>query len=44
LIWPELTGLIAGVMLLFALAYVIFQRQEVRARGRPMRAIGPSRV
>jgi ABC-2 type transport system permease protein len=31
LVWPELTGLIAGVILLFALAYVLFQRQEVRA-------------
>jgi len=31
LTWPELTGLIAGVILLFALAYVLFQRQEVRA-------------
>jgi ABC-2 type transport system permease protein len=31
LVWPQLTGLIAGVILLFALAYVLFQRQEVRA-------------
>jgi ABC-2 type transport system permease protein len=31
LVWPALTGLIAGVILLFALAYVLFQRQEVRA-------------
>lgn len=31
LIWPHLTGLIAGSILLFALAYVLFQRQEVRA-------------
>lgn len=31
LIWPQLTGLAAGVILLFALAYVLFQRQEVRA-------------
>ena len=31
LIWPHLTGLIAVVILLFALAYVLFQRQEVRA-------------
>lgn len=31
LIWPQLTGLIAGTILLFALAYVLFQRQEVRA-------------
>ncbi|GAP62826.1 ABC-2 type transport system permease protein [Ardenticatena maritima] len=31
LIWPQLTGLIAATILLFALGYVIFQRQEVRA-------------
>jgi ABC-2 type transport system permease protein len=31
LIWPHLTGLIATVILLFAIAYVLFQRQEVRA-------------
>ncbi len=31
LIWPQLTGLVAGVILMFALAYVLFQRQEVRA-------------
>jgi ABC-2 type transport system permease protein len=31
LIWPHLTGLIAAVILLFAVAYVLFQRQEVRA-------------
>lgn len=31
LIWPQLTGLIAGSILLFALAYVLFQRQEIRA-------------
>ena len=31
LIWPHLTGLIAGAILLFALAYVLFQRQEIRA-------------
>ena len=31
LIWPHLTGLIAGSILLFALAYVLFQRQEIRA-------------
>ncbi|NLG73274.1 MAG: ABC transporter permease [Chloroflexi bacterium] len=31
LIWPQLTGLIAGTILLFALAYVLFQRQEIRA-------------
>lgn len=31
LIWPHFTGLIAGSILLFALAYVLFQRQEIRA-------------
>ncbi len=31
LIWPHLTGLAAGCILLFALAYVLFQRQEIRA-------------
>jgi ABC-2 type transport system permease protein len=29
--WPQIVGLIAGTILLFALSYVIFQRQEVRA-------------
>jgi len=31
LVWPQMTGLIAGCILLFALAYVLFQRQEIRA-------------
>ena len=31
LVWPQLTGLVAAVVLLFAWAYVNFQRQEVRA-------------
>jgi ABC-2 type transport system permease protein len=31
LIWPQFTGLIAVLVLLFTLAYVSFQRQEVRA-------------
>ncbi len=31
LIWPQLTGLIAAVILLFTWAYTLFQRQEVRA-------------
>lgn len=31
LIWPHLTGLAAGCILLFALAYILFQRQEIRA-------------
>ena len=31
LIWPQLTCLIAATILLFALAYLLFQRQEIRA-------------
>jgi ABC-2 type transport system permease protein len=31
LIWPQMTGLIAGCIGLFTIAYVAFQRQEVRA-------------
>ncbi|MEW5986839.1 MAG: ABC transporter permease [Chloroflexota bacterium] len=31
LIWPHLTGLIAATILCFALGYVLFQRQEIRA-------------
>lgn len=31
LAWPQFTALIAAVILLFAYAYVLFQRQEVRA-------------
>lgn len=31
LIWPHLTGLIAVTLLLFALGYILFQRQEIRA-------------
>lgn len=31
LIWPHLTGLIAITVLLFAIAYIFFQRQEIRA-------------
>ena len=31
LIWPQLTGLLAGLIVLFTLAYSAFQRQEVRA-------------
>lgn len=31
LTWPHLTGLIALTTLLFAVAYVLFQRQEIRA-------------
>ncbi len=31
LIWPQLACLIAGLLVLFTMAYVAFQRQEVRA-------------
>ncbi len=31
LIWPQMTGLVAVVVLLFAVGYVLFQRQEIRA-------------
>ncbi|MDR7521467.1 MAG: ABC transporter permease [Armatimonadota bacterium] len=31
LVWPQVTGLVAAVIMLFAAAYVLFQRQEVRA-------------
>jgi ABC-2 type transport system permease protein len=31
LVWPQLTGLVASVIVLFTIAYVTFQRQEVRA-------------
>jgi ABC-2 type transport system permease protein len=31
LVWPQLTGLVAATILLFTLAYVLFQRQEIRA-------------
>lgn len=31
LIWPYLAGLIAATILLFAVGYVLFQRQEIRA-------------
>ena len=31
LVWPQLTALLASVILLFVIAYVLFQRQEVRA-------------
>lgn len=29
--WPQFTGMIAAMLLLFAWAYVLFQRQEIRA-------------
>lgn len=31
LVWPQATGLVATVILLFTVAYVAFQRQEIRA-------------
>ena len=31
LIWPQITGLIAGMIVVFAAAYIVFQREEVRA-------------
>jgi ABC-2 type transport system permease protein len=31
MVWPQLTALLATVILLFVIAYVLFQRQEVRA-------------
>ncbi len=31
IIWPQISGLVAGMLLLFTLAYVVFQRREVRA-------------
>jgi ABC-2 type transport system permease protein len=31
LIWPHLTGMIAITVLIFAVSYVLFQRQEIRA-------------
>jgi ABC-2 type transport system permease protein len=31
LIWPQLTGLIATTIVIFVIAYIVFQRQEIRA-------------
>jgi ABC-2 type transport system permease protein len=31
LIWPQITGLIAGMIVVFSIAYIVFQREEVRA-------------
>ena len=31
MVWPQLTALLASVILLFVITYVLFQRQEVRA-------------
>ena len=30
-VWPQISGLVAAMIFLFTLAYVVFQRQEVRA-------------
>lgn len=31
LVWPQFTGLVAATVLLFAISYIFFQRQEIRA-------------
>jgi ABC-2 type transport system permease protein len=31
IVWPQIVALIAGSILLFAIGYIVFQRQEVRA-------------
>lgn len=31
IVWPQISGLVSAMILLFALGYVVFQRQEVRA-------------
>jgi ABC-2 type transport system permease protein len=31
LIWPQLAGLVGGMLVVFTIAYVLFQRQEIRA-------------
>ena len=31
LVWPQLTGLVATMIVIFAIAYIAFQRQEIRA-------------
>ncbi|QDZ02361.1 ABC transporter permease [Nitratireductor mangrovi] len=31
IVWPQFSGLVAAMLILFTLAYVVFQRQEVRA-------------
>jgi ABC-2 type transport system permease protein len=31
LIWPQFTGLIAATIVIFVIAYIVFQRQEIRA-------------
>jgi ABC-2 type transport system permease protein len=31
LVWPQFTGLVAALIVIFAIAYIAFQRQEIRA-------------
>ena len=31
LVWPQFAGLIAAMIVVFTIAYVVFQRQEIRA-------------
>ncbi|MGE5272108.1 MAG: ABC transporter permease [Thiohalocapsa sp.] len=31
LVWPQLTGLVAATIVIFVIAYIVFQRQEIRA-------------
>ncbi len=31
LVWPQLTGLVAATIVIFVIAYIAFQRQEIRA-------------
>jgi len=31
IVWPQIVGLVASSILLFVIAYIAFQRQEVRA-------------
>ena len=31
LVWPQLTGLVAATIVIFVIAYICFQRQEIRA-------------
>jgi ABC-2 type transport system permease protein len=31
LVWPQIAGMIAALIVLFTIAYVAFQRQEIRA-------------
>jgi ABC-2 type transport system permease protein len=31
LVWPQVTGLVAAVIILFTVTYTLFQRQEIRA-------------